>query len=284
MKKLLLASAICSVFALTACGGDKDKAADGKEVAKSTVVTEKSSDTQKLSYILGYQQGESLKQGAKEMNEEIDLDIIAKAIADGYKGVPSAMSDEEIAAFGKAFEEKKIAEVKEKAEKNKAEGEKFLAENAKKDGVKTTESGLQYKVLIEGAGESPKATDTVVVNYEGKLIDGTVFDSSYEREMPAQFALNQVIKGWTEGLQLMKPGAKYEFFVPAQLAYGEQGNANIEPNSTLIFTVELLTESQIKEAQAKVEKMMQEQMAAMQEAAQKQAAEQSAQPADADKK
>ena len=132
--------------------------------------------------------------------------------------------------------------------KNTAAGEKFLAENKKKDGVKTTASGLQYKVLKEGSGAAPKETDTVVTNYRGTLIDGTEFDSSYKRGQPAVFPVNRVIKGWTEALQLMKPGSKYQLFIPASLAYGERGaGQEIGPNSTLIFEVELIS---IKSAEA----------------------------------
>ena len=131
---------------------------------------------------------------------------------------------------------------KEAGDKNAADGEKFLAENKKKEGVKTTASGLQYKVLKEGTGESPKETDTVVTNYKGTLLDGTEFDSSYKRNEPATFPVNRVIKGWTEALQLMKPGAKYQLFIPSALAYGERGvGKDIGPNSTLIFEVELLS-------------------------------------------
>jgi len=121
-------------------------------------------------------------------------------------------------------------------------GEAFLQENAKKDGVKTTPSGLQYKVLTEGKGKSPKATDTVTVNYRGTLLDGTEFDSSYKRGEPISFPLNRVIPGWTEGVQLMKEGAKYQFYIPANLAYGKQGTPGgpIGPDETLIFDVELI--------------------------------------------
>ncbi len=125
--------------------------------------------------------------------------------------------------------------------KAKAEGEKFLAENAKREGVKVTASGLQYEVLEATIGQKPKATDSVKVHYEGTLIDGTVFDSSYRRGEPISFPLNGVIKGWTEGVQLMSVGSKYKFFIPYQLAYGEQGaGASIPPYAALIFTVELL--------------------------------------------
>ena len=127
------------------------------------------------------------------------------------------------------------------AESALEKGEKFLKQNATKEGVKTTASGLQYKVLKEGTGKSPKATDTVLVHYRGTLIDGTEFDSSYKRNEPIEFPLNQVIKGWTEGVQLMKEGAKYQFYIPSKLAYGSRGAGGaIGPDETLIFDVELL--------------------------------------------
>ena len=127
------------------------------------------------------------------------------------------------------------------AENNKKAGAEFLAENAKKEGVKTTASGLQYEVLSEGTGKQPVAADTVRVHYTGKLLDGTVFDSSVERGEPAEFGLTQVIAGWTEGLQLMKTGSKFRFFIPADLAYGDHGaGGSIPPQATLIFDVELL--------------------------------------------
>ncbi|USZ13992.1 FKBP-type peptidyl-prolyl cis-trans isomerase [Moraxella sp. FZLJ2107] len=276
MKKQLLVSAVAAALVLTGCNKNSEAAAGSAE--KSTVITDKSTEMQKVSYVFGHDAGQALKQ----VEDKLDLDVYYKAFKEGYEGKESALTPEQVAELGQAYEKRKAEEMKQKIAKNKTDGEKFLADNAKKEGVKTTASGLQYKVITEGSGTSPKATDTVVVNYEGKLIDGTVFDSSYERGMPAQFQLNQVIKGWTEGLQLMKPGAKYELYVPAELAYGEQGNQNIEPNSVLIFTVELLNEAQIKEAQAKMEKMMQEQARAMEEA-QKAAAAQSAdaKPADA---
>ncbi len=277
MKKHLLVSAIAAALVLTGCNKDKEAASatDGK-AEKSTVVTEKSTEMEKVSYLLGFGAG----QEAKTIDEAIDLEIYNKALKDGFEGKESALTEEQAQAVITAYQTRKTEEMKKKFEetaaKNKTDGEKFLAENAKKEGVKTTASGLQYKVITEGSGNAPKATDTVIVNYEGKLIDGKVFDSSYERDMPAQFPLNGVIKGWTEGIQLMKPGAKYEFYVPSDLAYGEQGSKNIEPNSVLIFTVELLNDAQIKEAQAKVKKMMEEQAKAMEEAQKAQAATQSA--------
>jgi len=127
------------------------------------------------------------------------------------------------------------------AGKNKKEGETFLAENMKKEGVKTLASGLQYKVITEGTGKMPKATDTVTTNYRGTLVDGTEFDSSYKRGEPATFPVNGVIAGWTEALQLMKTGAKWQLFVPSNLAYGERGTGPIGPNAVLLFEVELIS-------------------------------------------
>ncbi|WP_323841087.1 MULTISPECIES: FKBP-type peptidyl-prolyl cis-trans isomerase [unclassified Moraxella] len=251
-KQTLLAASIMAMLALAGCNKDAD-ATTTKVAKKSTVVTEQSTETQKISYIIGYQQGENLKNTAMQMSEELDMDIFTKAVKDAYTGKESALTDEQIEAVGKAFEERKIKEAEEKATKNKTDGEQFLAENAKKAGVQTTASGLQYKVIKEGTGKQPKVTDVVTVHYEGKLIDGKVFDSSYERGIPAQFKLNEVIKGWTEGLQLMKEGGKYELYVPSELAYGDAGNPVIEPNSVLIFTVELLNEAAVKDALKKAQ-------------------------------
>lgn len=258
-KQTLLAASVMAVLVLAGCNKDKAEAADTKE--KSTVVSDQSTEVQKLSYIIGYEQGTNLKAMTEQTGEELDMDILNKAIKDAFAGKESALTDEQVETFFKAYEERKIKEAGEKSAKNKTDGEKFLADNAKKEGVTTTASGLQYKVITEGTGKQPKATDVVTVHYEGKFIDGKVFDSSYERGMPAQFKLNEVIKGWTEGLQLMKEGAKYELYVPSELAYGEAGNAAIEPNRTLIFTVELLDEAAAKAAieKAAIEKLQQEQ-------------------------
>jgi FKBP-type peptidyl-prolyl cis-trans isomerase FklB len=196
----------------------------------------------KASYSIGYDIGETFKKQKIELN----VDALVAGLKEAVAGKDAALSKEErektLQTFQKEMMEKQIAASKEAAEKNKAEGEKFLEENKKKDGVKTTASGLQYKVLKEGTGESPKETDTVVTNYRGTLIDGTEFDSSYKRNEPATFPVNRVIKGWTEALQLMKPGAKYQLFIPSSLAYGERGAGQlIGPNATLIFDVELLS-------------------------------------------
>ena len=197
---------------------------------------------EKASYSIGHELGSSLKKG----NMEVNTDLLLKGLKDGLGGTKSVLTDEQIKetmnTFQKEMMEKQQAVQKELGEKNKAEGEKFLAENKKKEGVKTTASGLQYKVLKEGTGDSPKETDTVVTNYKGTLLDGTEFDSSYKRNEPATFPVNRVIKGWTEALLLMKPGAKYQLWIPSELGYGERGvGKDIGPNSTLSFEVELLS-------------------------------------------
>lgn len=208
--------------------------------AKSISISEQSTAMQKVGYSLGYMMAEANKEDVKDL----DIDSFELGFRDGFAGKKAALTDEHMQKVLTEYQQQKekeaLEEMKTKAEANKSKGAAYLAENAKKAGVKTTESGLQYKVLKEGTGKQPKATDVVKVNYEGKLIDGTVFDSSYERGEPIEFPLNQVIAGWTEGVQLMKEGSKYEFVIPSDIAYGETGNQGIEPNSTLIFTVELL--------------------------------------------
>ena len=176
---------------------------------------------------------------------DLSIEDFAAAIKDVIVGNELKVSNREaqtiVQEYFRKKEEKLNAERAEKGKVAKAEGEKYLAENAKKEGVTVLPSGLQYMVLKEGNGNKPKATDTVKCHYEGFLIDGTVFDSSVERGEPAEFALNQVIAGWTEGLQLMQEGAKYRFFIPYILGYGEGGaGASIPPFATLIFDVELL--------------------------------------------
>jgi len=195
----------------------------------------------KESYSLGYQFGQSLK----SQGVDINLDIYGSGTRDAFGGKEPQMSQEEIRATLTSLQQRLMAaqqkELKEKGAKNLEEGKKFLAENQKKGGIKTLPSGLQYKVLNEGSGKMPKAEDTVTVNYKGTLIDGTEFDSSYKRGQPATFQVKGVIKGWTEALQLMKQGAKWQLFIPPDLAYGERGaGRDIGPNATLIFEVELL--------------------------------------------
>ncbi len=189
----------------------------------------------KISYALGLSFGQNLiGSGVKELNYE-DLATGIKDVLTGQK--PQITYQEAQEVLNKFFTELE----QQVATAEKERGEKFLAENAKREGVKVTESGLQYEVLEPTLGQKPKATDTVRVHYEGTLIDGTVFDSSYKRGESISFGLNQVIKGWTEGLQLMSIGSKYKLYIPYSLGYGERGaGAQIPPYATLIFTVELL--------------------------------------------
>jgi len=196
----------------------------------------------KVSYALGIGIGRQLAQmGAEELN----IDDFAQAIKDVIAGTKLQVSDSEAQTIVQEFfanqEKKQRAAAAEKHKEAKAAGEQYLAENAKKEGVVTTATGLQYMVLKEGNGKQPKATDKVRCHYEGMLIDGTLFDSSIQRGEPAVFGLNQVIAGWTEGLQLMKEGGKYRFFIPYQLGYGERGaGASIPPFAALVLDVELI--------------------------------------------
>jgi FKBP-type peptidyl-prolyl cis-trans isomerase FklB len=191
----------------------------------------------KFSYSIGLDVGFNFKKQKVDVNP----DAMLAGVKDALSGKQPLLNENEVketlAAFTKQMEDRQKAA----SEQNIKEGEKFLAENKKKPGVKTTASGLQYKVIKEGNGPQPKATDTVVANYRGTLIDGTEFDSSYKRGQAATFPLSGVIKGWTEGLQLMKVGSKYQFFIPSSLAYGDRAmSPEIGANSTLIFEVELV--------------------------------------------
>ncbi|MBQ16163.1 MAG: hypothetical protein CMJ65_03455 [Planctomycetaceae bacterium] len=201
----------------------------------------------KASYAIGLQIGQALKR----QGLDVDPKLLAQGIAETLAGKKPALSDQQIqaalTAFQREMQAQQAAKSKAAANKNAKAGVAFLAANAKKKGVKTTKSGLQYLVLKAGSGPSPKATDTVKVHYRGSLIDGTVFDASYKgkspnlTDKPVSFAANRVIKGWTEALQLMKVGSSYRLFIPASLGYGERGaGADIGPNSTLIFEVILL--------------------------------------------
>ncbi|HEX7523510.1 MAG TPA: FKBP-type peptidyl-prolyl cis-trans isomerase [Candidatus Deferrimicrobium sp.] len=227
--KRRLAMAVCAAVAFSGAAF----AADAPELK---------GDKEKISYSIGMDIGGNLKRGSIE----VDPDVLAKGLKDSYGGGKTLLTEDQarqaIADFQKT-QMAKMAETMEKlAEKNKADGEKFLAENAKKEGVKSLPSGLQYKETTPGKGKSPKASDTVTVQYRGTLIDGTEFDSSYKRGQPATFQVSGVISGWTEALQLMKEGAKWQLFIPSNLAYGEKGaGRDIGPNATLIFEVELIS-------------------------------------------
>lgn len=203
--------------------------------------TELKTQKEKTSYAIGMSMADSMKTNAVD----VDIDALVQGIRDSLTGKKTLLTESEaretITALQKDLQAKMREKLKVQAEKNKKAGEEFLARNKEKEGVKTLPSGLQYKVITEGKGKSPLATDTVTVNYRGTLIDGTEFDSSYKRGQPATFPVNGVIKGWTEALQLMKEGSKWQLFIPSSLAYGERGaGGKIGPDATLIFEVELI--------------------------------------------
>lgn len=206
----------------------------------NTWAIELDTEQKKLGYIIGMDIGQSLK----KQGTEVDLDALVSAIRSTYNDEELAMTTEEAGQVRKDYIEKRQAEQQAQAaevgQTNLIAGQKFLAENATKEGVQTTASGLQYKVETMGDGPKPAATDTVKVHYRGTLLDGTEFDSSYKRNEPISFALDRVISGWTEGVQLMPVGSKFMFYIAPDLAYGEGGGGPIPPNSTLIFEVELL--------------------------------------------
>jgi FKBP-type peptidyl-prolyl cis-trans isomerase FklB len=193
----------------------------------------------KISYIIGMDIGTNLK----KQSIDIDSNILAKGVKDALAGTKPLLAEQEIQETMVAFQKEMVAKQAEIGKKNKAEGEAFLAENKKKEGVKTLPSGLQYKVIKAGTGKKPKSTDTVTAHYRGTLINGTEFDSSYKRGQPATFPVSgNMIPGWTEALQLMEEGAKWQLFIPSNLAYGERGMGGvIGPNATLIFEIELIS-------------------------------------------
>ena len=233
MNKLNLAAALVAVLALSGCSQQQE----------APVKVDPTLDTaeQRLSYGIAYSFGERLKADGVP----VDMSAFALGLGHAFDGTEQLLSDDEMRQEMEAYQAARNAEQAAEAEalalSNAEAGAAFLAENAQADGVVVLESGLQYQVVEAGEGPKPVPTDTVEVNYRGTLLDGTEFDSSYARNSSASFALNRVIPGWTEGLQLMSPGAKYRFFVPPELAYGERGaGADIGPDATLIFDVELL--------------------------------------------
>lgn len=240
MKKYALSLAIASTLALQACNQSGPE--PGEEAAESELALE--SSTQRLSYGMAYGLGQRLAQ------DEVPLDIAAftAGLEDAVEGGEARMTPEEIQEEMQAYQEQAMAEqqaqVAAQGEANQAAAEEFLAENAEREGVVVTDSGLQYKVIEEGEGPSPGPEDTVEVHYTGTLLDGTEFDSSHKRGETVSFGVGQVIPGWTEALQLMSPGAKWKLFIPADLAYGQGGAGGvIGPNSALIFEVELVSVS-----------------------------------------
>ena len=211
-------------------------------VASTLATAQSHSDKDNLSYAMGYRTGQALKAQSIDINTK----QFSQGLTAGVTGAKPAVSDadmqQSLMNMQKKMGEKMQQQYAAEAGQNEKAGAEFLAKNAKEAGVVTTASGLQYKIINAGSGESPAATDTVTVNYEGKLINGTVFDSSYKRGQPATFKVNQVIKGWQEALQLMKPGATWMLYIPSNLAYGKMGAPGaIGPNETLVFKVDLIS-------------------------------------------
>ena len=228
-------TAIACISAITLLSGCNELT-DSKKEAISL-----DNPTNKASYSIGVQMGSQMARIKDVINE----DAIIMGFKDSIAAKELQLTPEDMQAAMQAFQQTAMEAQQAKqtaaGAQNKADGDKFLAENKTKDGIKTTESGLQYKVITAGTGDIPKASDTVVTHYSGTLIDGKEFDSSYKRNSPATFPVNGVIKGWTEALQLMKTGAKWQLFIPSELAYGERGaGSNIGPNQVLIFEIELL--------------------------------------------
>jgi len=209
-------------------------------IGGNAFATELETESQKLGYIIGMDIGQSLKQ----QGGELDLDTLIEAIRATYNNEPLAMTPEEAASVRESFIAARRAEAEQQRQSmaaiNAAEGDKFLLENRGKEGVQVTDSGLQYKVVVMGEGAKPNPTDKVTVHYRGTLLNGEEFDSSYSRNQPTSFQLDQVIPGWTEGVAMMPVGSKFMFFIPPNLAYGPNGGGPIGPNATLIFEVELL--------------------------------------------
>jgi len=241
-RKTLLTAAVMAAFGVANVNALDPVAKPAEQKADAAKPAEKQipADKHNVSYMVGMDIG----QGLSQIKDELDMAVVIQALQATMKGEKTELSKEDSMKVRQEFmqklQAKQAAKTKEEAEKNKKEGEDFLAKNKTKKGVKATESGLQYEVIVEGKGSKPKATDTVKVHYKGTKLDGSTFDSSYDRGQPMTFPLNGVIKGWTEGLALMPVGSKYKFYIPSGLAYGENGPPNIGPNAMLTFEVELL--------------------------------------------
>jgi len=227
MKKMAIALVGAAVL-VSACNEKKEE----------KVALDFENDKTKLSYAVGYQFARSMKESGAE--DDMDMSVAAQAMQDTFSEEGSKMTEEQVISALKEYQERKIKEEQEKTAALSAKGVSFLEENKAKEGVVTTESGLQYKVITEGTGASATEESSVEVHYKGTLIDGTVFDSSYDRGQPATFPISGVIAGFKEGIMLMKEGGKSTLYIPSGLAYGENGPPTIGPNQTLIFEIELL--------------------------------------------
>lgn len=244
--RIAAVAALVSLAVAAGCQPQGEQASDKPAAAAQQkdpdAIPGLATEKQRVSYMVGMDLGKSLE----PVKDEIDLDTMNRALKATLAGEKPLMNDEQALKVREAFAQKmqaqQIAKMMGEAKENLAKGQAFLAENAKKPGVQTTASGLQYQVLAEGKGAKPKATDAVRAHYKGMLIDGKEFDSSYERGEPATFMLPQMVPGWQEGIPLMNVGSKYRFWIPANLGYGERGTPGgpIPPNATLVFEVELL--------------------------------------------
>ena len=256
MNKLLSAVTLSTLIVLTGCSDaddGKDKNADDQATQQDQTQqndtgdsTQQKDDFKTDQARLAYAVGVTLARNLHEDMKDLDVDNFTSGIKDVYDGNDIRLSDQQIGDALQQYQQQMVAEqqkqMQQEADKNDQAGKQFLEENAGKDGVETTESGLQYRVMEEGddSGAQPGDEDQVRVNYEGRTIDGEVFDSSYERGEPVTFQVDQVVPGWQEALKMMHPGDKWEIYVPSDLAYGEAGTGPIGPNQTLIFKVELL--------------------------------------------
>lgn len=237
MKKIYLSTLAIALVGMTMTGCNESSKTEAQKPAAPALTTQE----QKVGYAIGAQIGSQLAM----TKDDIDSKALIAGLSDAMDGTELKLTDQQMQeakmAFQQKVQEKAQKEITKLAETNKAEGEKFLAENKTKEGVVTLPSGLQYKVVQAGTGATPTANDTVVTHYTGTLLNGQVFDSSVQRGEPATFPVSGVIPGWTEALQKMKVGAKWQLFIPADLAYGERGAGQmIAPNSTLLFDIELL--------------------------------------------
>ena len=240
MRRLLIHLTLFAMICQLAPAADISMFAP-KSMPKSDLTTEQLLD--KASYILGYSWSRNM---TSQIGDMVNSKSLHKGIEDGLAGKRPSIDEQEMRSTMMAFQQFMMEQKKNEAKNNLVKAEAWLAENKKKEGVTETASGLQYKVLKEGKGEKPKVTDKVTVHYHGTLLDGKVFDSSVDRGKPASFALNKVIPGWSEGVQLMTPGSKYKFFLHPKLAYKERGVGSIPPNSCLTFEVELMSVEEVK--------------------------------------